>query len=36
MRKLQFTEKAGIGKSTTTSNISAALADMGYRVADRL
>ena len=24
--------KGGIGKSTTSSNISAALADMGYRV----
>lgn len=32
MRKIAVYGKGGIGKSTTTSNISAALADMGYRV----
>ena len=32
MRKIAVYGKGGIGKSTTSSNISAALADMGYRV----
>ena len=32
MKKIAIYGKGGIGKSTTTSNISAALADMGYRV----
>lgn len=32
MRRIAVYGKGGIGKSTTTSNISAALADMGYRV----
>lgn len=31
-RKVAFYGKGGIGKSTTVSNTSAALADMGYRV----
>ena len=32
MRKIAIYGKGGIGKSTTTSNLSAALAGMGYRV----
>ena len=32
MRKIAIYGKGGIGKSTTTSNLSAALAEMGYRV----
>lgn len=32
LRKVAFYGKGGIGKSTTVSNTSAALADMGYRV----
>ena len=32
MRKIAIYGKGGIGKSTTTSNIAAALAVMGYRV----
>jgi nitrogenase iron protein NifH len=32
MKQIAVYGKGGIGKSTTTSNISAALADMGYRV----
>lgn len=32
MRKIAIYGKGGIGKSTTTSNLSAALANMGYRV----
>ena len=32
MRKIAIYGKGGIGKSTTTSNLSAALAEKGYRV----
>lgn len=32
MRKIAIYGKGGIGKSTTTSNLSAALSEMGYRV----
>lgn len=32
MRKIAIYGKGGIGKSTTTSNLAAALSDMGYRV----
>lgn len=32
MRKIAIYGKGGIGKSTTTSNLSAALAEQGYRV----
>ena len=32
MIKLAIYGKGGIGKSTTVSNVSAALAGMGYRV----
>ena len=32
MRKIAFYGKGGIGKSTTASNVSAALSDLGYRV----
>ena len=32
MRKIAIYGKGGIGKSTTTSNLSAALSKMGYRV----
>ena len=32
MLKIAVYGKGGIGKSTTTSNLAAALSDMGYRV----
>lgn len=32
MRKIAIYGKGGIGKSTTTSNLAAALSDMGYRI----
>jgi nitrogenase iron protein NifH len=32
IKQIAIYGKGGIGKSTTTSNISAALADAGYRV----
>ncbi len=32
MRKIAIYGKGGIGKSTTTSNLAAALSDAGYRV----
>ena len=32
MRRFAIYGKGGIGKSTTTSNLSAALSQMGYRV----
>ena len=32
IRQIAIYGKGGIGKSTTTSNISAALADAGYKV----
>ena len=32
MKKIAFYGKGGIGKSTTASNVSAALAEAGYRV----
>ena len=32
MRKIAIYGKGGIGKSTTTSNLSAALSGMGYKV----
>ena len=32
MKKIAIYGKGGIGKSTTTSNISAALSNMGFKV----